>query len=59
MYGKCNMETHITVCKIDSRRESAVWLRKHKLTLHQSRGVGRGAIWEGGSKGRGCMHTYG
>ena len=28
MYGKSNMETYITVCKIDSQREFAVWLRK-------------------------------
>ena len=30
MYGKSNMETHITVCKIDSQQEFAVWLRKLK-----------------------------
>ena len=28
MYGKSNLETYITICKIDSRREFAVWLRK-------------------------------
>ena len=28
MYGKSNMETYITVCKMDSQREFAVWLRK-------------------------------
>ena len=33
MYGKNNMETHITVCKIDSQREFAVWLRKLKQGL--------------------------
>ena len=27
--------------------------------LHQSRGVGWGRRWEGGSKGRGYMYTYG
>ena len=27
MYGKNNMETYITICKIDSQREFAVWLR--------------------------------
>ena len=26
MYGKSNMETYITICKIDSQREFAVWL---------------------------------
>ena len=33
MYGKSNMETYITVCKIDSQREFAVWLRKLKQAL--------------------------
>ena len=28
MYGKSNMETYITICKVDSQREFAVWLRK-------------------------------
>ena len=28
MYGKSNMETYITICKIDMQREFAVWLRK-------------------------------
>ena len=27
IYGKSNMETYITICKIDSQREFAVWLR--------------------------------
>ena len=30
MYGKSNMETHITICKIDRQWEFAVWLRKLK-----------------------------
>ena len=33
MYGKSNMETYITICKIDSPREFAVWLRKLKQGL--------------------------
>ena len=33
MYGKCNMETYITICKIDSQLEFAVWLRKLKQGL--------------------------
>ena len=33
MYGKSNMETYITICKIDSHQESAVWLRKLKQGL--------------------------
>ena len=28
MYGKSNMETYITIYKIDSRWEFAIWLRK-------------------------------
>ena len=28
LYGKSNMETYITTCKIDSQREFAAWLRK-------------------------------
>ena len=30
MYGKSNMATYILICKIDSQREFAVWLRKLK-----------------------------
>ena len=30
MYGESNMETYITICKIDSQQEFAVWLRKLK-----------------------------
>ena len=33
MDGKSNMETYITMCKIDSQREFAVWLRKLKQGL--------------------------
>ena len=33
MYGKSNRETYITICKIDSQREFAVWLRKLKQGL--------------------------
>ena len=33
MYGKSNMETYITICKIDSQREFSVWLRKLKQGL--------------------------
>ena len=32
-YGKSNKETYITICKIDSQREFAVWLRKLKQGL--------------------------
>ena len=33
IYGKSNMETYITICKIDSQWEFAVWLRKLKQRL--------------------------
>jgi len=33
MYGKSNMETYITICKIDSQWEFALWLRKLKQGL--------------------------
>ena len=60
MYGKSNMETYFTICKIDSQREFAVCLRKLKqgLCIHLE-GLGWGGRWEGGSKGRGYMYTYG
>ena len=54
------METSITMCKIDSQWEFAVYLRKLEQGLCiQPRGVGWGGRWEGGSKGRGHMYTYG
>ena len=33
MYGKSNMETYITVCKIETEWEFAVWLKKLKQGL--------------------------
>ena len=33
IYGKSTMETYITICKIDSQWEFAVWLRKLKQGL--------------------------
>ena len=59
MYGESNMKTYITVCKIDSQREFAVWLRKLKWALYQPRGVVWGGRWEGGSRGRGYVYAYG
>ena len=47
MYGKSNMETYITICKIESQREFAVWLGKLKQGLciklkgWDGQGVGR------------------
>ena len=43
MYGKSNMETYITICKIDSQWEFAAWLRELKQGLcdRLKGGVGR------------------
>ena len=54
MYGKSNMETYITICKVDSQGEFAVWLRKLKQGLFVNL-----EGWEGVSKGRGYRYTYG
>ena len=47
MYGKSNMETYITLCKIDSQREFAVWLRKLKQGLCINL-----EVWDGAGDGR-------
>ena len=44
MYGESNMETYITICKIESQREFAVWLRKLKQGLCTNL---EGWQWEG------------
>ena len=55
-----NMETYITICKIDSQRDFPVWLRKLKQGLGinlegwDAEGDGREV-----SKGKGYMCTYG
>ena len=63
MYGKSNMETYITICKRDGQRKFALWLKKLKqrlcINLEGWAGVGWGERWEGGSRGRGYMYTYG
>ena len=53
MYGKTTMETYITVCKIDSQQEFALWLRKPKqglcITLEGWGGEGDGReVQQGG-----------
>ena len=55
------METYITICKIDSQREFAVWLRKHKqelcINLEGWDGEGDGRdVQKGGDV---YMYTYG
>ena len=39
MYEKRNLETYITICKIDSQREFALCLMKLKQGLYQPRVV--------------------
>ena len=47
MYGKSKTETYITICKIESQKEFAVWLRKLKqwlcINLKGSNGEGDGS----------------
>ena len=59
MYGKSNMATYVTICKIDSQWEFAVWLRKLKQGLCSNL---EGWDWvEDGRrfKRRGYIYTYG
>ena len=46
MYRKNNMETYITIYKIDSQQEFAIWLRKLKqglcINLEEQDGEGDG-----------------
>ena len=55
MYGKNNIEAYITICKIDSQQEFAVWLRKFKQELCINP---EGWDGEGVSKERECMYTH-
>ena len=59
MYEESNMDTYITICKIDSQQEFAVWLRKlkHGLCINLEG-------WDGEGHGRevpkgGDIYTYG
>ena len=47
MYGKSNMETYITMYKIDSQQEFAVWLKKLKQGLCNNL-----EEWDGARDGR-------
>ena len=50
MYGKSNMETYITICKIDSQQEFALWLRKLKRgSVSTSRGGMRREVQKRGN----------
>ena len=61
MYGKSSMETYITICKIVSQREFAVWLRELKQgsCINLEGGMERemgGRLKRGGGE---YMYTYG
>ena len=57
MYGKSNMETYITIWKIDSPWEFAVCLRELKQGFYINL-EGWGGKLEGGFKRRGHLYTY-
>ena len=59
MYGKNNMETYITICKIDIQQEFALWLRKLKQGLCINLEGWNGEEDGRGSKGRGYVYLYG
>ena len=59
MYGKSNMVTYITICKIDSQQEFAAWLRKLKHGLHINLEGGMVQEMGGSFKRGGYMYTYG
>ena len=55
MYGKSNMETYTTICKIDSQWEFDVWVRKLKQGLCINL-----EGWEGVQNGEAMyIYTYG
>ena len=51
MYGESNMETYITISKIDSQQEFAVWLRKltQRLCINLEG-------WNGAGEGKEFQH---
>ena len=57
--GKSNMETYITICRIDSQWNLPYGSENSNRASVSTRGVGWGGRWEGGSKQRGYMYTYG
>ena len=58
MYGKGNMETYITICKINSQQEFAVWLRKLKQGSVSTGKGGMGREMGGGFKCSGCVYLW-
>ena len=58
MYGESNMETYITICKIDSQWEFAAWLRQLQgLCINPEEWDGAGDGGEAQNGGDIC--TYG
>ena len=59
MYGKSNMETNITICKIDRQGEFAVSLRKLKQGLYINLLGGMGREMGGEfQKGGVCVYLW-
>ena len=48
MYGKSNMETYITICKIEPTGICCLAQETQAGALYQPRGVGWGGRWERG-----------
>ena len=60
MYGKSNMETCISICKMRQAVGICCMTQGTQTrALGQPRGVGWGKRWERGSRGRGHMYTQG
>ena len=60
MYRESNMETYITIHKINSQLGICCMAQETQTgALYQPRGVGWGRRLEGVSKGRGYMYNYG
>ena len=57
MYIESNVETYITICKIDSQQEFAVWLRKltQGLCINLERWDGEGGEREVQKEGDICI----
>ena len=57
MYVESNVQTYITICKIDSQWEFAVFVSQETQiwALYQPREVGWGGRWEGGSREDICI----
>ena len=53
------METYISICKIDSQWVFAIWLMELKPWLCNNLERWDGGRWEGASRERGCIYTYG